>query len=150
MEDAAKRFAPMMNLGFMGMGALSKAFYKKYGKEALPIIAEVFKQVGVEQGKIRQQMMPAKSMKDIAEMYKQMSSMMGMGLEVVESSDKMFHFKMPHCPLGIQGTSRELCEAMMDYDKGMTSTILGQEAKINVLKTVAAGDKLCEVIESVN
>jgi predicted hydrocarbon binding protein len=148
MEDAAKRFAPMMNLGFMGMGALSKAFYKKYGKEALPIIAEVWRQVGVEQGKIMQQMVPAKSITAIAEMYKQMATMMGM--EVVESSDKVFHFKMSQFPVGIEGTSRELCEAMMDMDKGVTSTVLGQEAKMKVLETVAAGDKLCEVIEPVN
>ncbi len=57
MEEAAK-LAPMMKLSYMGMGALGKAFYKRYGKEALPIITEVMSQGGVEWGKIMQQMGP--------------------------------------------------------------------------------------------
>ena len=34
MEEASRRFAPMMKIPWMGIGDLCKAFYKKYGKEA--------------------------------------------------------------------------------------------------------------------
>jgi len=148
MEDAAKGFAPMMKQMFMGMGALSKAFYQKYGKEALPIITEVASQGGVEHGKIMQQMTPARGMKAVGESLKMMGSMMGMEMEMVELSDDAIHFKTPRCLLGIEGTSKELCEAMMNSDKKMVGTFLGQEVDMKILKSVAAGDKECEVIFS--
>lgn len=148
MEEAAKGFAPMMKLMFMGMGMLSRAFYEKYGKEALPIINEVMNRGGEEHGKIMQQMVPAKSMKGVGEMYKMMGSMMDMGMDVVELSDDVFHFKVSHCPLGIEGTSKELCEAMMATDRKAMSIVLGQELEMKIPKSVAVGDKECEVIFS--
>jgi predicted hydrocarbon binding protein len=149
MEDAAKGYAPMMKLMFMGMGALSKAFYEKYGKEAIPIITEVASQGGEEYGKMMQQMTPAKGMKAAGELFKVMDSMMGMGTEIIELSDDAMHFKVSQCPLGIEATSKELCEAMMTNDKKMLSTFLGQEVEMKILKSLAAGDKECEVIYSI-
>ena len=147
MEETAK-FAPIMQLAMKGSGAFAKAFYQKYGKEALPIISRVMSQNGVEWGKMAQRMVPAKGMKAYAESLRIISSTMGMEVEVVELSDDRLHFKGSQCPLGIEGTSRELCEAMMDFDKSWMRTFLEQEGQINVLKCVAAGDKICEVIES--
>jgi predicted hydrocarbon binding protein len=56
---------------------------------------------------------------------------------------------MSKCPFGLEGTSKELCEAMMNLDKNMMSTFLGKQGEVKVLKTVAAGDKICEIIESI-
>ena len=145
MEEAAK-FAPMMQLGNTALGRLSKAFYQRYGKEALPIIAGVMSQCGAEMGKMMQQMVVVKGMRAYGESVKMAGAIMGM--EVVELSDDKFHFKGSKCPLCIEGTSRELCEAMMNFDKGMMTVFLPQEGKVKVLKSVAAGDKICEVIES--
>jgi predicted hydrocarbon binding protein len=147
MEETAK-FAPIMQLAMKGSGAFAKAFYQRYGKEALPIISGVMSQNGVEWGKMAQQMVPAKGMRAYAESLRMISSIMGMEVEVVELSDDKLHFKGSTCPLGIEGTSRELCEAMMDFDKSWMGTFLEQEGRINVLKCVAAGDEICEVIES--
>ena len=147
MEETAK-FAPIMQLAMKGSGAFAKAFYQRYGKEALPIISGVMSQNGVEWGTMAQQMVPAKGMMAYAESLKLISSIMGMEVEVVELSDDKLHFKGSKCPLGIEGTSRELCEAMMDFDKSWMGTFLEQEGQINVLKCVAAGDEICEVIES--
>lgn len=148
MEEAAQTFGPMMKHMFEGMGALSRAFYEKYGNEALPIITEVATKGGVRQGEIMQKMMPVKGMKDIGEMLKMMGAMMGMEMEIIELSDDTLHFKGPKCMLGIEGTSKGLCEAMMNSDKKMMSTLLGREVDMKILKSVAAGDKECEVIFS--
>ena len=148
MEQQAQALASMLKLMMMGMGALNKAFYQKYGKDALPIITEVMGQGGVEWGKIMQQMAPDKNIKVIGEMLKTMGSTMGMGVELIESPNDTLHFKMAQCPMGIEGTSRELCEAMMTNDKKMTETLLGQEVETKIIKSVAAGDKECEVIFS--
>ena len=48
------------------VGDLGSAFYKKYGKDALPMIAAVSAKYGAPYAKIVQKMMPVKSMKDIA------------------------------------------------------------------------------------
>jgi hypothetical protein len=149
MEEAAKGFGPMMRLMFMGLGGLSKAFYEKYGREAIPIITEVARQGGVEYGKLMQQMAPAKSMEAAGESFKMMDAMMGMGMEITELSDNAIHFKVSQCPLGIQGTSKELCEALMTNDKVMMSTWLGKEVEMKIPKSVAAGDENCEVVYSI-
>ncbi|MFC1937456.1 hypothetical protein ACFLWY_02710 [Chloroflexota bacterium] len=149
MEEAAKAYAPMMQLMLRGMGAYGKAFYQKYGKEALPIITEVASQGGVEWGKIMQNMLPAKIMQALGESFKMMEPMMGVKIGLVESSDNMLHFKMSQCPLGLEGTSKELCEAMMTNDRKMIETVLGQEVEAKIPKSVAAGDKECEIIYTI-
>ncbi|HEX78220.1 MAG TPA: L-2-amino-thiazoline-4-carboxylic acid hydrolase [Dehalococcoidia bacterium] len=148
MEEAVKRFAPMMKLMLVMQGALSKAFYERYGKEALTIIAEVASRGGVKRAEIMRKMMPVIGMKAIGEQFKMMGSMLEMGMEIIELSDEVFHFKVSRCPLGIEGTSRELCEAMMTSDAKMLDTLLGQEVETKILQSVAAGDERCEVIFS--
>ncbi len=148
MEQAAKASASMMKSMMLRYGDFSKAFYQKYGKEALPIIAGVMGQGGVESGKMMQQMGLAKSMKGIGEAYRMMMPMMGLKMDVIELSDKALQFKASQCPYGIEGTSKELCEAMMASDRKAMSTFLGQEVEAKILKSVAAGDKECDVIFS--
>ena len=148
MEQAARAAGAMLQSMMMGMGMLSKGFYEKYGKEALPIITDVMSRGGVETGKLMQQMMPVKDMNDIAERFKMMAPVMGLEMEVVESSGDVFHIKMSRCPLGIEGTSLELCEALMSQDANMIGTALGQDVEMKILKSVAVGDKECEIIFS--
>jgi predicted hydrocarbon binding protein len=148
LEEAAKSFGPMIKLMYNMLGDLSSAFYKKYGKDALPTISAVSAKYGAPYAKVVQKMMPVKNMKDIAEMYKTMFAMIGEKMEIVKVSDGMLHFKVSTCPMCIQGTSLELCEAMMNTDKKMVSTLLDQQFDIKVPKSVAAGDKYCEVIFS--
>jgi predicted hydrocarbon binding protein len=148
LEEAAKSFGPMMKLMSNMFGDLSNAFYKKYGKDALPIIAAVSAKSGVDMAKIVQKMMPVKNMKDFAELYKMMMSTLGEKMEIVKVSDDMLHFKVSYCTMGIQGTNQQLCEAMINSDKKMVSTLLGQQFDIKILKSLAAGDKYCEYIYS--
>ena len=148
MEEAAKSFGPMMKLMYNMVGDLGSAFYKKYGKDALPTIAAVSAKYGAPYAKIVQKMMPVKNMKDIAQLYTMMFGMIEEKMEIVKVSDDMLQFKVPTCPMCIQGTSQELCEAMMNTDKKMVSTLLGKEINIKIPKSVAAGDKYCEVIFS--
>ena len=145
MEEAGKS---MMKLMSNMVGDLSSAFYKKYGKDALPIIAKVSAKFGADSAKIVQKMMPVKNMKDYAEVYKMMMASMGEKLEIVKVSDNVFHFKTSHCPMGLEGGSQELCEAMMASDNKMLSTLLGQRVETKLLKSLPAGDKCCEGIYS--
>jgi hypothetical protein len=148
MEQAARAAGAMLQSTMMGLGLMSKAFYDKYGEEALPIISDVMSQGGANIGKLMQQMRPVKSMNDIAEGFKMMAPVMGGIMQVLESSDDAFRIKLSRCPLGIEGTSRELCDALMSQDVSMVGAALGQEVEMKILKTLAVGDKECEITYS--
>jgi predicted hydrocarbon binding protein len=145
----ARKFSPMFKAMYATMGDLNKAFYEKFGDEALPIITKVSGEGGQRSAKIIQEMMPVKNMTDVGELFKMMETMMDMKMEIIELSDDMIHFKTSTCPMGIEGTSKELCEAMMTSDKMMLSTLLGQEMESKITASVAAGDEYCEVIFSI-
>ncbi len=48
---------------------------------------------------------------------------------------------MTHRPLGIEGTSKELCEAIMTLDEKRMSTFLGKAVGAKILKSIAAQDQ---------
>jgi hypothetical protein len=149
MEQAAQMSGAIIQHLFKNMGALSKAFYDKYGNEALPVITNVMSSGGTESGKIVQRMLPATNMKSLVEMFNMMGAMMGMGMEVVESSDDTFHFKVSRCPYDIEGTNKGLCEALMTSDAKLFSTAMGQDVEMKILKSVAVGDKECDIVFSI-
>jgi hypothetical protein len=148
LEEAAKSFGPMMKMMYNEMGDLCSGFYNKYGKDALPIISSVSAKYGVESAKLVQKMMPIKNMKDFAEMYKMMMTMVGEKMDIIEVSDDVLHARMSHCPMGLEGTNQELCEAMMISDNKMLSTLFGQQVETKLLKSLPAGDKCCEYMYS--
>jgi hypothetical protein len=149
MEAVNRELMAMSILLTKGQGALCKAFYQKFGKEALPLLTGVMSNVGNEWGKMMQKSLPVKSMMAVAEQTKLMGSMMGLGTEMLEVSDDNLHFKMSKCPFGFEGTSRDLCEAAMIIDEEKISIFLGQRVDMKILKTVAAGDKQCEIVFSI-
>ena len=145
MEEAAKAFAPIIKQMFSTIGALAKGFYEKYGDEALPVISEAYREYGLAMAEISKGMVQSEGMKAVGEVFGTFE-MFDMGLEVLEVSDNTFSFKIAPCPLCLEGTSKELCEAMMTSDKKMVETIIGQEVEMEIPKAVAVGDEYCEVL----
>lgn len=127
------------------MGALGKAFYEKYGDESLPVITESMSKCGLEAGKLAKSMLKGEGMESVGSLFGMMGQLV-MEFEIIKFSDDTFHFKTTQCPVGIEGTSKGLCEALMSSDKTMIGAILGQEVKIEIPKTVATGDEYCEII----
>jgi predicted hydrocarbon binding protein len=146
MEQAARAAGAMIQVYMMDTGVLCKGFYQKDGKEALPIITGVMSRGGAEAGKVMGQSLPEKSMNAVANSFRMMGGLMGGMMEVVASSDDTFHLKMTRCPYGLEGAGKELCEAMMSGDVNMLSGALGKPVDMNIVKSVAVGDKACEVI----
>jgi predicted hydrocarbon binding protein len=147
MAESAQ-LAPMMEDLLARFGALGKAFYDRYGKEALPLIAEVMGKGGVNSAQVMLKMMPVKGMKDAGQLFVEMGGAMDTGMEIIELTDDTFHFRLSRCLFCLDGAGQELCEAMMASDARMMDTILGQELKMDIVKSVAAGDGVCEVIFS--
>ena len=49
------------------------------------------------------------------------------------------------CKFGLYDTYKPLCEAMMIFDRNIVETIVGQKVDMEIIRTVASGDKFCEV-----
>ena len=142
----AKAFTPMILHNFRTMGSLSRAFYEKYGGEALPVISRVMGEAGVEGAKMARSRLKGEGMRAVGELFR-MYEMFDMPVEMIELTDEMIHFRHePPCPFGLEGSSKELCEAMEAREEKMISTILGEEVDVKVIKCVAAGDEYCEVL----
>jgi hypothetical protein len=146
-KTVAKTAGSMTQPFLLEIGILNKSFYRKFGKESLPVIIEIMSQDGVKAGEsVRERMGAAHNMKDISSFFEIVEALLGVKMERVEVTERVFHCRMSKCPYGIEGTSRELCEAMMTKDAKQVSALLGQEAKVEIIKTVAAGDKQCDMI----
>jgi len=82
----------------------------------------------------------------VGELFR-MYEIFDMPVEMIELTDEMIHFRHePPCPFGLEGSSKEPCEAMEAREEKMISTILGEEVEVKVIKCIAAGDEYCEVL----
>lgn len=146
-KKIAKKFSPMLKHVYLTLGEMSKAFYEKYGEDALPIIVKVSEEAGLRSGELARSMIKGGGMKAIGELIDKWV-MMDFPVEILELTDNMVHFKISNCPLGLENTSRELCEAMMHSDSKMMSIIAGFEVDMKIVNSVADGSEYCEVIFS--
>jgi hypothetical protein len=121
------------------IGALSIAFFSKYGEEALPVISDVLNShVPYTSPQIRE--LHGKGMKGFAGLLS------AFDVAVKASTDEVVHFVTGGvCQFGFYDTDRRLCEAMMIFDKKLVETIVGQGVDMEILRTVSSGDKCCEV-----
>jgi len=67
-------------------------------------------------------------------------------VKVISIDDHIFHIQGTKCPFGLENTSRELCEAVMEIDYEYFRTAVSDKIKLNVSKTVAEGDSCCDTI----
>jgi len=142
MKQKHEEYLPKNAIEAQGM--LIKAFYEKFGKKALPIIAEICKKQGRALGlKIRQKV-PDNRLSTVANAFSK--SYNPEDINVVEISDTKFQIQGTKCPFGLENTSRALCEAVMEIDAEYFRTAVSEDLKLKIIKTVAAGDKNCDTI----
>ena len=120
------------------IGALSIAFFNKYGDEALPVIEGVLEShVPYDTPQVRE--MQDTGMKGLAELFSRF-------VELEAATDEVVHFITGGvCQFGLYNTDKKLCEAMMIFDRKIVETVVGRELDMAILRTVSAGDDCCEV-----
>ncbi len=125
-------------------GMLIKAFYEKFGKDALSIIKDVCKKQGRSLGlKIKNKLQNNK-LSTVATAFSK--SYNPNDIKIVELSDEKFQIQGNRCPFGLENTSRELCEAVMEIDAEYFRTAVNENIQLKIIKTVAAGDEYCDTI----
>ncbi|MFW9818111.1 MAG: hypothetical protein ACFFE5_00760 [Candidatus Thorarchaeota archaeon] len=127
-------------------GMLIKAFYKKFGKDTLSIIKEVCRKQGKSLGLKVKQKLPNNKLSTVATAFSK--SYDPNDIKVVEISDKKFQIQGNKCPFGLENTSRELCEAVMEIDAQYFRTAVNEDIQLEIIKTVADGDENCDTIYS--
>jgi hypothetical protein len=125
-------------------GMLIKAFYEKFGKEALPIIKEICKKQGRSLGLKIKKKLPDDRLSTVATAFSK--SYNPDDINIRELSDSIFQIQGTKCPFGLENTSRELCEAVMEIDAEYFRTAVSKDIKLEIIKTVAAGDNYCDTI----
>ncbi len=142
MEELNEEDLPKNPIEAQGM--LIKAIYKKFGKESLPIIKEICKRQGRALGlKIKKKVSDNK-LSTVANAFSK--SYNPNDINVVSVSDEKFQIQGTKCPFGLENTSRELCEAVMEIDHEYFRTAVDKNIELKIIKTVAAGDSHCDTI----
>ena len=65
---------------------------------------------------------------------------------MIAIADDIFQIQGTKCPFGLENTSRELCEAVMEIDHEYFHTAVSDKIKLNIIKTVAEGDSCCDTV----
>lgn len=125
-------------------GMLIKAFYEKFGKEALPIIKEQMRKQGRALGLKIKSKLENHSLSSVSEKF--IESWDPNMVNAITVSDEKFQIQGFGCPFGIENTSRELCEAIMEIDHEYFRTAVSDKITIKILKTVASGNDCCETV----
>lgn len=128
-------------------GLLIKAFYKKFGKEALPIIKEILTLQGRALGLRIKKKLADNRLSTVANAFSK--SFDPAFVQIISISDEKFHIQGTKCPFGLENTSRELCEAVMAIDSEYFLTATDGKTRLEILRTVAEGDSLCDTRYSI-
>ena len=128
-------------------GLLIKAVYKKFGREALPIIKNVCLKQGKSLGLKVKKKLPMNNLTSVAKAFSK--SFDQKSIKVISISDKKFQIQGTKCPFGLENTSRELCEAVMAIDHEYFREAVNDKIELKIVKTVAGGDPYCDTIYEV-
>ncbi|WXG39632.1 MAG: L-2-amino-thiazoline-4-carboxylic acid hydrolase [Candidatus Freyarchaeum deiterrae] len=142
MDDKNSEKLPKNPIEAQGM--LIKAFYEMVGKETLPIIKDICTKQGRALGlKIRKKL-PNNKLSTVAKAFSE--SFDPNQVKVIKISDDKFQIQGTKCPFGLENTSRELCEAVMEIDHEYFRAAVTDKIKLNIIKTLAEGDSFCDTI----
>jgi len=125
-------------------GILIKEFYKKFGKEALPIIESVCGRQGRALGLKVMKKLPDNKLTTVARAFSK--SFNPNFVKIISVSDEKFQIQGTMCPFGLENTSRALCEAVMAIDHEYFREAVSDKIELEILKTVAAGDSHCDTV----
>ena len=130
---------------------LSKLSYKKFGAEVLSLIEEASYKLGAADGEklAKEKNAAYGELKATMEAFLTRLEKAKLSVEASELPGGSWRIRGYKCPLGLENTTRELCQAMMASDRGMFERASGKKISLKIVKTVAEGDPYCEAIWSI-
>ena len=126
-------------------GKLCVALYEKAGDEGLQIIEQIYGRYGYEVGLGLRKKWNPQDFSEASRQFEKMTNEAGLPSKV-EIKGREACWTSYRCPLGLQNTYRQVCEAVMAMDREIFRALLGLEKgkiEIEIQKTVADGDDFC-------
>lgn len=140
---AEERFGIVVPVLWENIGRIAKAVDKKFGAEGRSLLKQVMGERGSEIGEMMKPLSPGEDFKSVGTFFAAAAEVFGVENEVEVEEDEVA-VKISRCPYGLEGTNRELCEAMMAFDiKAVEAG--GPDIAMEVVRTVAVGDPQCEL-----
>ena len=125
------------------VGSIAKAVDKRFGAGGRDVLRRVQGVEGVTMGEMLKLVSPREGFKSVGALYVRFVNVFGVDTEVEVRKDAVV-VEVPKCPYGLEGTSRELCGAMMALDVSVVRT-MSPDVSLEIVKTVAAGDPRCKL-----
>lgn len=142
MNDTQGEYLPKNPIEAQGL--LIKAIYKKFGRSALRVIRESCSLQGKSLGLKIKSKLPDTKLSSVAKAFSK--SYDPKDIKIIQISDEVFQIQGKKCPFGLENTSRELCEAVMEIDAEYFRTAVSENIELEIIKTVASGDDYCDTI----
>ncbi|MFA7280635.1 MAG: L-2-amino-thiazoline-4-carboxylic acid hydrolase [Sterolibacterium sp.] len=126
------------------IGEMARQLQKKYGDEALAIIAPILREYGLHSG---QRLVKKLADRDLAGRVEGwLEPIIKAGLcEVIVREPTHVAIRGTDCPLNLEGTNDALCNTCMRIDQGLVSALAEKEITLKIEKSLARGDGACEV-----
>jgi predicted hydrocarbon binding protein len=138
-----EKFGIVVPVLWENIGRVAKAVDKKFGAEGRNLLRQVMGERGSEMGEMMKPLSTGEDFKSVGTFWAGGAKMFGVENEVEVKEDEII-VKVPKCPYSLEGTNRELCEAMMTFDKRSVETV-SPTVTMEIVKTIAAGDPQCEL-----
>lgn len=124
-------------------GALCKAIYQRNPGQGLEVIRNVASEYGKMFGGVLKKRNPSASIKTLVEAQDDTCKKIGWKV-TLKGGNGEIEVIAEACPFGLENTSRELCDAVMNFDRGMWKAI-DPKLTLYIDKTVAVGDSQCSI-----
>lgn len=128
------------------LSLLSQKMFKKFGKEALADIEDVWFKLGLVVGKKMKKNLPDTRLTTAVTAFVEGGRKRGTEIDILRLDDSGFCITGDRCGIGLNGKGRELCWACMGVDRGIFEEITGKKVKMEIKKTLAVNDKKCEIL----
>ena len=122
-------------------GALCKATHQRNPEQGLETIRNVSSEFGNMFGGVLKKRNPSAPLKTLVEAQDDTCRKIGWKV-TLKGGDDEIEVTAETCPFGLENTSKELCDAVMDFDRNMWQT-LDPKLSLYIDKTVAIGDPRC-------
>lgn len=138
-----------INFAYQALASMSRLFYEKFGDEAIPIIREVWYQMGLVSGESLKKNLTEFNFKSAADFLDKRNKQSSGEMVTCHLSDELYHFTTISgfsCDVGLDDAGCPVCEAVMNINKGQFKAICGIDVEMHIVKSRAAGDNCCEII----
>jgi hypothetical protein len=145
MSETPKKGA---NFTYQALSHMSRLFYEKFGDDAIPIIANVWYEMGLASGKVLSEKLSTHDFKSAANLFAENAKKSG-AMEACQISDKLFHLTTKsgfNCDVSLEDAGCLACEAAMEVNRGQFKSICGLDVDMNIVRSRAKGDDCCEII----